>query len=337
MSLEADQNSGDYAGLTGSVSVSVTDDEIPTVTLLLSQAPISEKRWFFHGDGDPEPDFKARTRRSTSRRRRGSLRRIATSIRPGIELTIAKGQKTSTGSVTIVAVDNNVDSLNKTVVVSAVAENSKGVNDPAPRVLGITDDDDTPTVTLHLGDEDGSISEGRSTTVWATLSHPARARTTLTLSTEGDSVSLTDNQGDVQTVLTIEPFQVTSDTLTIVSVDDNIDEPKRTVKISATVSNNVDGLAAPSPPKDVTLEVTDNDAKPTLAIELDTNVIGENGGVAKVTAKLTGRRRIERGDNDHDLCDRGWLHAGWHDSDDRGRQDRQRRPASNDHWREQRR
>ena len=42
-------------------------------------------------------------------------------------LTIASGQKTSTGAVTITAVNNSVDAPNKTVTVSGAASGGGGV------------------------------------------------------------------------------------------------------------------------------------------------------------------------------------------------------------------
>ena len=60
-------------------------------------------------------------------------------------LSIAAGATTSTGTVTITAVDNSVDTENKTVTVSGVASGGN-VSNPANQTLTITDDDEAPTV-----------------------------------------------------------------------------------------------------------------------------------------------------------------------------------------------
>ena len=73
--------------------------------------------------------------------------------------------------------------------------------------------------------------------------------------------------------------------MTITPKDNDIDEPNRTVKISATSVTNTQGVTGPA---SKTLTITDDDAKPTLEIALDNNSISENGGVARVTARLTG-------------------------------------------------
>ena len=62
-------------------------------------------------------------------------------------LTIAEGETSSTGEVTVRAVDNNVDTLDKTVTVSATAENINGVTQPSAVKLTIIDDDATPVIT----------------------------------------------------------------------------------------------------------------------------------------------------------------------------------------------
>ena len=62
-------------------------------------------------------------------------------------LTIAEGETSSTGEVTVRAVDNNVDALDKTVTVSATAENINGVTQPSAVTLTIIDDDAKPVIT----------------------------------------------------------------------------------------------------------------------------------------------------------------------------------------------
>ena len=83
-------------------------------------------------------------------------------------LTIAAGDTTSTGEVTITAVDNSVDSANKSVTVSGGASNTHGITAPSDVTLTINDDDATPKVTLELSSN--SIGEnGATSTVTASL------------------------------------------------------------------------------------------------------------------------------------------------------------------------
>ena len=77
-------------------------------------------------------------------------------------LTIAQGATDSTGNVRITAVDNDVDAPHKEVRVSARASNSQGVQATGGAsgrvnvalsnvVLSITDDEETPVLSLVLG------------------------------------------------------------------------------------------------------------------------------------------------------------------------------------------
>ena len=78
-------------------------------------------------------------------------------------LTIAAGRTDSDGTVTVRAMDNNVDATTKEVRVSAAADNSQGIAGNPPAVtLRIADDDDAPELTLEVGPsaivEDGGVS-----------------------------------------------------------------------------------------------------------------------------------------------------------------------------------
>ena len=96
-------------------------------------------------------------------------------------LTIAAGQTSSTGPVTITGIDNRVDAPDKSVTVSAAVSGGLGVTAPSSRTLTITDDDTAPTVTLDLSPS--SISEnGGSSGITASLSAPSTAMTTVTVS-----------------------------------------------------------------------------------------------------------------------------------------------------------
>ena len=95
-------------------------------------------------------------------------------------ITIAAGETTSTDTVTITAVNNNVDAADKTVTVSATATNDVGITQPTSLPLTIEDDDEPaptpnnePVITSNDGGETADIdyAEDRTnavTTVAAT-------------------------------------------------------------------------------------------------------------------------------------------------------------------------
>ena len=118
-------------------------------------------------------------------------------------LTIAAGATTSTGVVTLTAVNNAVDAPDKTVTVAGAATNTQGVTGPADLTLTITDDEDAPTVTLALSSS--SISEnGGSTTVTASLDRESGEATSITVSaTPGTGALASDYTLSENTTLTI--------------------------------------------------------------------------------------------------------------------------------------
>ena len=163
------------------------------------------------------------------------------------KLVIAANSTTSTGVVTVTAVDNDVDAADKTVTVSGTVD-ATGVTAPDDVALTITDDEPTPSVTLRLSKtsiaEDGGTSE-----VSATMDYASSEATTITLAVSSDFTL-------DATTLTIPAGQTTSSgTVTLTAVDNDADAPDKTVSVSATASNP----HAVNQPDPVTLKITDDD------------------------------------------------------------------------------
>ena len=93
----------------------------------------------------------------------------------GTTLTIAPGSTTSTGTVTIAAVDNGVDAADKEVTVSATATGA-GVAAPADRTLAITDDD---TRGVTVSESTLAFGEGGSATYTVVLDSQPTAEVTV--------------------------------------------------------------------------------------------------------------------------------------------------------------
>ena len=268
------------------VTLTITDDEgTPTVTLVLGPASI--------GENGASSTVTARLSGESSEATTITVSAAAVTpaesddfeLSTNTELTIAAGQTASTGTVTITAVNDDVDGPDKEVTVSAAATNTQGVDGPADVTLTITDDEGTPTVTLVLGP--ASIGEnGASSTVTARLSGESSEATTITVSAaavtpaESDDFELSTN-----TELTIAAGQTASTgTVTITAVNDDVDGPDKEVTVSAAATNTqgVDG------PADVTLTITDDEGTPTVTLVLGPASIGENGASSTVTARLSG-------------------------------------------------
>ena len=89
----------------------------------------------------------------------------------GTTLTIDPGRTESTGTVTIAAVNNDIDAPDKTVEVTASVTGGRGVSPPAAQTLTIEDDEPMPTVNLELTPP--VIEEGEMSEVRASLSGPS--------------------------------------------------------------------------------------------------------------------------------------------------------------------
>ena len=195
-------------------------------------------------------------------------------------LTIAAGATTSTGAVTLTAVDNDVDAPNVMVTVSGAASGG-GVTNPQAVTLTITDDEGTPTVTLVLTpstiNESGATNES---TVTARLSGKSDSAVTIEVSVpNGSPVTLSANK----TLMIAAGATTSTGAVTLTAVDNDVDAPNATVTVSGTASGG--GVANPSP---VTLTITDDDTAPTTAsLSVSPSSVGEEDSATTVTVTAT--------------------------------------------------
>ena len=136
--------------VTGTAVNILDDDDAPTVTLVLTPGSIKES--------DDSDTANVRENRAvvtaTLNRASGVATTVTVSVLPNAtasagdyslsankELTIAAGSKSSTGTVTITAVDNVLDTADKTVAVKGSATNTLGITAPADKALTLVDDD----------------------------------------------------------------------------------------------------------------------------------------------------------------------------------------------------
>ena len=195
-------------------------------------------------------------------------------------LTIAAGETTSTGEVTITAVNNNVDALDKTVTVSATAANGQGITAPDDATLTITDDD-APSLSIT----DASVAEGNagtSATLTFTVTLDPAATLPVTVdwkTSDGTAEAGTDYTAGNGT-LTFNTGDATK-TVTVTVTGDDADEPNETLTV--TLSNESGATLGDATG---TGTVTDDDGPPAVALVLTPATIGEDGGKSTVTATL---------------------------------------------------
>ena len=264
-----------YPGTAGEAGITVgDDDDTPVVTLVLTPAVIGESGGVSTVTANLDRPSSAATTVTVS----------AAPVSPavsgdytlvGSELTIAAGQTTSTGVVTITGVDNEGDAPDKAVTVSATATNSQGITAPQDATLTITDDE-TPVVTVSA--ETATITEGEAAAFTLTRVGDLSGELAVAFGVTGGGTVLTDpppsgatfgaNAGTVRVALATE--------------DDQQDEPNATLTLTVTDGDAYD--LGTSSEAEVTVE--DDDGPPAVTLVLTPAVIGEDGGESTVTANL---------------------------------------------------
>ena len=286
VTVSATVSGGNGVSAPGNQTLTLTDDEAtPAVTLVLTPASVTENG----GVATVTATLSGASSEATT------VTVTAAAVSPVVAgdftlsstttLTIAALATASSGTVTITGVDNSVDAPDKSVTVSGTASNAQGVTDPADVTLTLTDDESAPSVTLVL--DTASVSEaGGVATVTASLSGASSASTTVTVSAAAVSPAVAgDFTLSSTTTLTIAALATTSSgTVTVTGVDNSVDAPDKSVTVSGTASN-AQGVTDPA---DVTLTLTDDESAPSVTLVLDTASVSENGGVATVTASLSG-------------------------------------------------
>ena len=285
-----DAEDTDYEDATAaSVTVIVTDDEVPpTLSLSLDPATIDESG-------------ATNVSNVTAALSHGSYETISIAIsvpnaspvtQSGSTLTIPAGETDASGTVTLTAIDNNVDAANATVVVSGTASGG-GVSNPPNVNLTITDDD-AIGIAVSASSSGINIAEADNPD---TVGSTENVRTyTIALATQPSgtvTINLASSNTDIATVMPLRlNFTASSwdaETVTVTGISDDVDNSndRRTASISHTVvatGTDYEDETAPS----VSVTVTDDETTPTLSLSLDPAAIDEKGATNRstVTAKL---------------------------------------------------
>ncbi len=274
-----------YAGglpVTGA-ALTIADDDSPRVTLMLSDSSIAENGGVATVTATQDRADDADTRVTISVTPASPATADDYRLSANVTLTIPAGQLSSTGTVTITAVDNNAIAPDKRLSVRGTAANTNYAGGlPVTGAALTIADDDTPRVTLTLSDS--SIAEnGGAATVTATQDKPDDADTRITVSvTPVSPATANDYQLSTNTTLTIPAGLLSSTgTVTITAIDNNAIAPDKRLSIAGTATNT--NYARSLPVTEAALTIADDDT-PAVTLSLSASSINENGGAATVTA-----------------------------------------------------
>ena len=255
------------------VTLTLTDDDVPNVTLVLTPASITEN---------------AQVSTITA-----TLDRIATTaatvtvsamaVSPAVAgdftlsttttLTFAANVTTSTGSVTITSVNDTTDAPDKEVTVSATVTGGNMAVLSSSETLTITDDDPPPRLSISSP----SAVEGTALTFTVRLNAASGKEVTVAYA---DASTGTATSGTDYTALTAGTLTfaagTTSQTFAVSVSDDGDDEPNETVEVtlSNTVNATFDGGATSLTG---TGTIIDNDGMPALSIGSPSVIEGATG------------------------------------------------------------
>ena len=294
---EADEETVTVTGELADVTVKGTtftiedDDDTPTVTLVLTPASINESG-----------STNASTVKATMDGKSSeavTLTVAATPVSPAVAgdltlsdnktLTIPANTLTSTGAVTIAAVDNDVDAADKTVTVSATATGGNDlVQAPGNQTLTITDDDtrgitvSKASLTLDEVDNTATTEADEHQDIYTVVLDSEPSGGTVTIGVASDDTNIA---GVAPATLTFTASNWDeAQTVTVSAVLDGIDNPndRRTAAITHTVTatgTDYDGATASG----VTVTVNDDDGAPTLSINSPSVTEVDSGAAATLT------------------------------------------------------
>ena len=253
----AADNTNGVTGPSAETLTIVDDDAAPVVTLKLTPGSIGENRGVSTLTASLDGASSAVTTVTVTAEPVSPTVSDDFMLSTNKTLTIAAGRTDSTGTVTVRAVDNNVDATNKEVRVSATTDNSHGLaGNPSPVTLRITDDDDAPQLTLSVRPSTIAEDGGVSTVTVESVNGVAFARDQqIALAFSGTAAKGTDYTVALER-LTLTAGQSSVDT-TVTTVDDAVDDDAETVLVTARHGGGVLGAER-------TITIADDDDAPVI-------------------------------------------------------------------------
>ena len=273
------------AGITVTgAAVTITDDDAtPTVTLSLSDASISEDGGIATVTASLDHGSSVATTVTVSVAPDTPATSSDYSLSTNRVLTIAADATSSTGTVTITGVDNDIDAADMTVQVKGAAVNSLDVTAPADVELTL-EDDDTRGVTVSATSLD--MSEGDDATYTVVLTSEPTADVTVTPSRSSGDTDVTVSGALTFTALNWS----TAQTVTVSSAHDS-DAADDAAVIGHAVSGGDYGVVTAA---SVDVAV-DDDETPSSGVTLSVSPDALSEGAAAtpitVTATLNGGTR----------------------------------------------
>ena len=263
--LSHSASGGDYGSVTGSLMVTVTDDDdpapaTPVITIMRGASPVTEGTdATFTVTATPAPSANLTVKLTVAEAGGGDF---VASDDEGTKMVTIPTSGSATYSVA--TVNDDTDEPNGSVTVTVADDTGYTVGDPAAATVMVDDDDDdpapaTPVITIAAGTSPVTEGTDAAFTVTATPAPTADLMVNLSVTEAGGSDFVAGaNEGSGKTV-TI-PANSSSATYTVATVNDDMDEPNGSVTVTVT---NGTGYALGSTVS-ATVMVNDDDEEETL-------------------------------------------------------------------------
>ena len=259
------------------VKVTVEDDDKPTVSLSLSSSSISENGGVATVTATLDEAASVATTVTVSSAAGTDTDASDFTLSSANTLTIAAGDTTSAGTVTITAVNNTLDEPNKSVTVSGTVSHN-GVTRPTAKTLTITDDDPAPMLSIDSPSVTEGDSGSKNLTFTATLSAASGKQVTVDYADAGTGTATSGTDYTAITAGTLTfAAGTTSQTFNVAVTGDVLDEADETVKVRLKDPVNA---AVSTTAGTGTGTITDNDATPTLSISSPSVAEGDSGSTS---------------------------------------------------------
>ena len=270
-------------------TLTLTDDDTPLPTLILTPAAIAETGGIATVTATLNITTTAVVTVTVAAAPDPATGAVAGdfTLSPAATLTFAANTTTSTGLVTLTAVNNETDAPAKRVTVSGTADDLTGSglpNDPPAVTLTLTDDDPAPNAALTVNPST-LATETDSSAVTATLDRPSSEPTTVTVTPVAGAYTVGGGT-DAFIVIAAGSTSVAGDAAAITGVDDTIHQG--TAHRMATVTAELTNPQGVGTVAGATLTLTDDESLPTVTLAVTPTAVTEAAGVARVTATLSG-------------------------------------------------
>ena len=262
-------------------TITIVDNELPSVTLGVSAALISET-----GGSATVTATLSGTHTATVTVNLGFTGTAGAGDRTLSANSIAIPAGQTTGTVTITAQSDADDEVDETVIVDILSV-TNGTEDGVQQVTTVIDDDDGPTVTLtgaaaiDVGGFPAMVENGGTATVTATLSAVSPQDVVVTIAYAGTATNGADYNATASTTITVPATQLSATTAVgITATNDVADEGTESilVDISGVGDGSENGI------QQIAIGILDDDNSPSIVLTRDNAAIAEAAGVATFTA-----------------------------------------------------